>query len=220
MSKNIKTENTLVFSYLTLRKVIGILGTGFPFLLYFGALILFGTGIQDSISSYYYTNMGDVFVGTLCVIGFFLLSYKGYEFKDDLAGDLACIFAIGVALFPTPQNDVSTSAERTVGIIHFVFAALFFTTLIYFSMYLFTKSDPDETPTPEKLRRNKVYKICGYAMILSIVFIIVYFALPDRVEASVEAFNPVFWLESIAVVAFGISWLTKGEAISPLNDDA
>jgi len=101
-----------------------------------------------------------------------------------------------------------------------VCAALFFSTLIYFSMYLFTKSDPDETPTPEKLRRNKVYKICGYAMMFSILLIVVYFFLPDKVEASVKAYNPVFWLESLAVVAFGISWLTKGEAISPLNDDA
>jgi hypothetical protein len=29
----------------------------------------------------------------------------------------------------------------------------------------------------------------------------------------VERFEPRFWLESIAIVAFGISWLTKGEAI-------
>jgi hypothetical protein len=29
----------------------------------------------------------------------------------------------------------------------------------------------------------------------------------------VERFEPRFWLESIAIVVFGISWLTKGEAI-------
>ena len=26
-------------------------------------------------------------------------------------------------------------------------------------------------------------------------------------------FSPLFWLEAVAVVAFGVSWLTKGEAI-------
>lgn len=218
MNEKIKTENTLVFSYLTLRKTIGILGTAFPFLLYFGALIIFGTGIQDSISSYYYTNMGDVFVGTLCVIGFFLFSYKGYEFKDDLAGDLACIFAVGVALFPTMHDGVTSDTERIIAIVHFAFATLFFATLIYFSLYLFTKSDPNEAPTPEKLRRNKLYKICGYAMIVSIALIIVYFILPDSIKLPIKSRNPVFWLESIAVIAFGISWLTKGEAISILQD--
>ena len=25
--------------------------------------------------------------------------------------------------------------------------------------------------------------------------------------------NPVFWLESLAIVAFGVSWFVKGEAI-------
>ncbi len=28
-----------------------------------------------------------------------------------------------------------------------------------------------------------------------------------------ESFNPIFWLEAIALWAFGISWLTKGETI-------
>ena len=25
--------------------------------------------------------------------------------------------------------------------------------------------------------------------------------------------EPIFWLESVAIVAFGLSWLTKGETI-------
>ena len=29
----------------------------------------------------------------------------------------------------------------------------------------------------------------------------------------VEQLAPRFWLEAIAIVAFGVSWLTKGEAI-------
>jgi len=28
-----------------------------------------------------------------------------------------------------------------------------------------------------------------------------------------ERYAPIFWLEGIAVIAFGVSWLTKGEAI-------
>ena len=85
MEEKLGSGKSLVFSYLTLRKTIGILGTSFPFVLYLGALIIFRTGIQSSISSYYHTGMGDVFVGTLCVIGFFLLSYKGYKRIDNVA---------------------------------------------------------------------------------------------------------------------------------------
>jgi len=39
-------------------------------------------GIQDSISSYYYTDMRDVLVGSLCAIGVFLWSYRGYDDPD------------------------------------------------------------------------------------------------------------------------------------------
>jgi len=28
-----------------------------------------------------------------------------------------------------------------------------------------------------------------------------------------QNFKPVFWLEALSVVSFGVSWLTKGEAI-------
>jgi hypothetical protein len=90
-------ENALIISYLTLRKAIGILGAALPFVLAIGAAVLFMTGIQDSISAYYYTGMRNVFVGMLCATGFFLLSYKGYERKDSIAGNLGCLFAVGVA---------------------------------------------------------------------------------------------------------------------------
>ena len=37
--------------------------------------------------------------------------------------------------------------------------------------------------------------------------------LPKNIAEHVDKLDPMFWLESLAVVAFGISWLTKGEAI-------
>ena len=35
----------------------------------------------------------------------------------------------------------------------------------------------------------------------------------QEVVEAVEAWNPAFWLESIALIAFGISWAVKGQAI-------
>jgi hypothetical protein len=32
-------------------------------------------------------------------------------------------------------------------------------------------------------------------------------------DSAVQALHPVFWLESTAVIAFGVAWLTKGEMI-------
>ena len=213
MNNRLRNETSLVFSYLALRKTIGLLGIALPFVLSLGALILFHAGIQSSISSYYYTGMRDVFVGTLFVIGFFMLSYKGYERSDDIAGDLGCLFAVGVALFPTTPDTAITSGARLVGYAHLVFAALFFMTLIYFSLFLFTKTDPNKSPSRRKLQRNKIYRTCGYMIGICLLLIILFSLLPDTMVAFLEAYKPVYWFETLAILAFGISWFTKGEAI-------
>jgi hypothetical protein len=198
---------------LELRRAIGLLGIALPFVVSLGAWIFFQTGIQSSISSYYHTGMRNVFVGTLCAIGVFLLSYRGYERSDDIAGDLGCVFAVGAALFPTAPEGPAAGGVRLIGYVHWTFAALFFLTLIYFSLFLFTKTDPTKPPTKRKLQRNRVYRACGGTMGICILLIAIYSFLPREAASLLERYKPVFWLEALAVLAFGASWFTKGEAI-------
>lgn len=213
MDNEKKNETAMVFSYLELRKAIGILGMALPFVVSLGALILFKTGIQRSISHYYYTGMRDVFVGILCAIGFFMLSYKGYDRSDKIAGNFGCIFAVCVALLPTAPEGPVTEIVRIIGVSHLIFAALFFLILIYFSLYLFTKTDPQKTPTMGKKKRNIVYRACGYTMSICILLIAIYMLLPDEKVSLLDRYNPIYWLETVAILAFGISWFTKSEAI-------
>ena len=213
MEKASTSENSLVISYLTLRKAVGILGVALPFIVSLGGMLIFHNGIQSSISSYYHTGMRDVFVGILWTIGFFLYSYKGYERIDNIAGNLACVFAVGVSLFPTAADGSTSPAAEFVGGVHLFFAALFFLTLIYFSLFLFTKTNLNKQSTPEKLQRNIVYKVCAYVMFACVVLMGIYHFLPDSAASYFEAYKPVYWLETLAILTFGISWLTKGEAI-------
>ncbi len=214
MNNAAENEQPLVFSYLELRKAIGVLGIALPFVLAIGAATIFGTGIQSSISAYYHTGMGDVFVGILCVIGFFMFSYRGYKNTrcDNFAGNLACVLAVGVALFPVAPDVGATSCATNVGWVHIACAMMFFSTLTYFSLFLFTKTDQKE-PSRRKLARNKVYKACGYTMGSCILLIAVYYFLKDTLASPLKAYQPIFWLEALAILAFGVSWLTKGEAI-------
>lgn len=108
-------DNSLVLSYLGLRKAVGIIGILLPFVLVFGKILLDGSGIESSISSYYYTIMRDVFVGSLCAIAMFLLSYRGYEHADSVAGKLAAILALGTALFPTSPIYDATDLQMLIG---------------------------------------------------------------------------------------------------------
>lgn len=212
MDNGTSRHDSLIISYLTLRKLVGLLGIALPFVLVLGGKLIFGVDQQSSISSYYHTPMRNVFVGTLCVIGFFLLSYRGYERKDNIVGNLACLFAVGVAFFPTAPDHVISPRDELVGHVHLAFAAAFFTTLIYFSLCLFTKTTPGVAPTPRKRQRNAVYKVCAYVMAACVLLILVISLIPG-VRRALQAYAPVFWLEGFAVMAFGISWLTKGEAI-------
>jgi hypothetical protein len=93
------TGSSLALSYLSLRRMIGIIGIALPFVLIFGRMILESPGILNSISGYYYSVMRGVFVGSLWAVGIFLLSYRGYNRSDDTAGDVAYVAAIGVSLF-------------------------------------------------------------------------------------------------------------------------
>ena len=104
-------EQQLVISYLTLRKAVGILGILLPVVLAIGVPIISNCNIiQDSISDYYFTKMGSVFVGTLYAVGLFLFSYKGYERKDSIASKLACLFALGVAFSQHTDQRLHRSA--------------------------------------------------------------------------------------------------------------
>lgn len=213
MDNNSRETSLLVFSYLELRKAVGILGMALPFVVSIGAFIFFHTGLQNSISSYYYTGMRDVYVGILFAIGVFLLSYRGYSRSDDIAGDLACLFAVGVAIFPTFSSDTGTTGIPIIAYLHTICAACFLITLSYFSLGLFTKTDPDKSPTRGKRQRNVVYKVCGYVIISCLILMAILSILPDDISDTLKRYHPVFWLEALAIVAFGVSWFTKGEAI-------
>jgi hypothetical protein len=160
---------------------------------------------KSKLASNYGTGMRDVFVGVLFAIALFMFSYRGYERRDEVAGKLACCFAIGVALFPEP------SKVPWVPRVHYAFAAALFLTFSYFSLCLFTKTHEDRQPTERKRWRNRVYVACGVAMLAFIGLIGLYALLWQKTR--VAQINPVFWLESLTLWAFGISWGVKGEAI-------
>ncbi len=94
-------DDYALVSYRTLRRVVGLLGVTLPFILEFWGFALCRCGeLQPSISDYYGLRTRDAFVGVLFTIAWFLFTYRGYERKDDIAGNLGCGFALGVALFP------------------------------------------------------------------------------------------------------------------------
>lgn len=172
--------------------------------------------IQESVSDYYYTITGDLLVGLLCAVALFLISYKGYpgERLDNFLSSLAGILALGVAFFPTNETSADSCAIIHLPLndlrnnIHNVFSAALFLVLSSISLFMFTKSK-GVVMTKQKKMRNRVYRICGVLMLICIVVLALYANVRDNLPW-LKQYKPVFWLESMALLAFGISWLVKG----------
>lgn len=224
-----------LISYNSLRKIIGWLGVSLPIILFIGGC-LFAVDtknkfiphflIQPSISHYYYTNMREVFVGTMCAVAMFLFCYKGYKQHDGIVANIAATSALLTALFPTnifvlkvqsdkpyipaiyfdgQSNVVSFITIEHNEAIHFICATLFFLSLSYMSIFLFTITDGKTTS--QKLRQNKIYRTCGIVMISSLIVI----ATTMNCFKNKNGEPITFIFETIALWAFGISWLTKGK---------
>jgi hypothetical protein len=214
------TENPnadLVISYLTLRRAIGYIGISMPIVVRLGAYLFEGIPSNESISAYYYTGMRDVFVGILFAVGVFLFCYRGPDTQDNVLTNIAGLSAIAIGLFPMDpayhhvildkfpaiNNPGCYQSHGLLGY-HIYAVAAFFVILSYLAIFRFTKSNQPQITTQKK-SRNKVYIVCGIVMLISLVAIVVIKAASKN--------SSIFWPETVAIVAFGIAWLVKGQAI-------
>lgn len=205
------SDENRIISFNSMRRNIGIFGMALPFVLIIGSFLIFNyKEIQPSISQYYHTEMRDAFVGIISFVALFLFAYRGYNILDRIAGIIAGTAALGVAVFPTAEP----GTDGWVDTVHLISASVFFVSLALSSLFLFTlsKFDKPEERTDEKKKRNRIYRTCGIIMLLCLVLILLWFRIRNDFP-EFESCNFVFWLETFALIAFGISWLTKGGLI-------
>jgi uncharacterized membrane protein YdjX (TVP38/TMEM64 family) len=85
-----------------------------------------------------------------------LISYKGYDWKDDVVLTGSGIAGLGICLFPCTPSDSLNSIVGLLGgtfgipaiasnLIHLICAIIFFALLAYNSFFLFTKSEGEMT---------------------------------------------------------------------------
>lgn len=209
-------DRALSEAYRHLRIAIGLLALSLPFAVVLGKGLLDHSWVlQGSISAYYYTHSRNYFVGALCALAVFFLSYEYRHLNqfraDNYLSNLASIAALGVAFLPTTRGGgVATRPEKVVGTFHYLSAIVLFLVLAVFCLFLFTRSQGDKTP--QKVLRNRVYRVCGGVIVSCLVLCaLALWKAPDSWRA-------VFWLESIMVWAFALSWLVKGEFRGILAD--
>ena len=210
-----ESAKPIVVSYIGVRRAIGVAGMLLPVLLGPVGWLVCGIDIQENMSSYYHTAMRDVFVGTLCALGVFLFCYQGHDWVENWTANLACVFAIGIALFPLDANSDPLHQRTLVGYLHSVCGGFFFLVLAFYSLFHFpsAKSKSFEQEPHEK-QRDFVYRVTGVVILASVLAMGIFlFLFSPEWKAIGNRYHLIFWLEWIAVWAFGIAWLTKGRII-------
>lgn len=196
-----------------LRLILGWLGIALPWIVLILSLVN-GYGIPDSISAtYYLPPCITPFMIILGAAGIFLMCYSGYDKQDDFISTLAGLAGLCICIFPCSNpimrqlgfiaDKVGTFQLPTniSGWIHNISAVIFFLLLAYNSYFLFTKGS--DYPTPNKKKRNIIYKVCGIGMVVSFLAII-----PLSIF---EVWGGTWLVEAIALSFFGLSWLTKSD---------
>ena len=163
-----------------------------------------GHVFPDSISAtYYYAPTITPFMIILGSSSILLMCYKGYQLIDDVINTLTGIFGLCICLFPCFNGGFSRvgTFQVPVGIsgwIHNISAALFFILLAYNVLFLFTKSSGEMTKN--KRIRNIIYRVCGIGMLVALVCLFIF-----------SGHAVTWWVEAIALMFFGIAFLTKAD---------
>jgi len=223
----------MVQSYTRVRLALGLLGLALPVVLILGGIydqprpcLPVGSecpesGVEPTISDFYHTTYRDIFVGSLCAIGVFLISYRGYSrgngewINDDWLATIAGLAAFGLAFFPNEGGGeaVVSMLQNWVGTIwaprlHYMFALVFFLTLAGFCFFKFPKSG--------RTARCKIYRGCGWGIVAALVAtaIAVIFKrwIGGPVGQWVTENSIIFYLEAVGVWAFALSWIVKSRA--------
>lgn len=198
-----------------LRKMLGWLGILLPWIVAI-LYMIFEVGrfeLPNSISATYYEDSCITpFMIILGSAGILLICYEGYDKIDNIICTLAGIFGICICIFPCgywPISPVGTFQipSNISAWLHNVSAFIFFGLLAFNSLFLFTKSSGEMTN--EKKKRNIIFRVCGIGMLASFLLLIPLWNVDFGI-----------WLvETIALMFFGISWLTKSQCYKWLFKD-
>ncbi len=222
-------QKHVLATYFTLRRGTTVLAVLLPILLW-GGEAFFGTdpGLKGSMSAYYHSSVGDVFVGALIVIGAVLYLYKGFSTKENCALNLAGTFVVAAALLPAAvpvliQQDLANcecaSQPFTAPIAHGTCALLFFGCIAY--VCIFRASDTLHLINDERRRRyyHVIYKTLGGLMIIlpATAAVLLYFLQFDLDPGKRTI---IFGVEAVAVWTFAAYWAVKSREMSETNADA
>ena len=208
-----EAADTLGAAYAYLQIWTGLIAFTLPIVLVVGNTALGGV-TPGSIDAYYYTQMHAWFIGSQFVLGVFFLSYNYKPLArytwDNYMSNVAAVGMVIVAVVPTKLAGPTTFGS----VLHLLAAGTVFGLLFWFAFFRFTMSTEGDEITPRKRARNVLFKVCGAGIAGSmLVLLVIWITVGVKLD-----WHPLLVFESIAIFAFGVSWLVKGGFLGILAD--
>ncbi|UFH33275.1 hypothetical protein LNP04_06030 [Chryseobacterium sp. C-71] len=219
-------SNEALISYQQLRMFIGVLGLFLSLMLFVTTFLLNDESpFKVSISHYYYSFGHIIFVGTLCIMGGLFGTYRGKRKYENMISNICGILAVLVAVFPTKFEGYGGSVyihvenyEEWFSYVHYASAGLLFALFSVYCFAFFPKTD-DVPATPQEIlkkkRRDIYYRICGWGIIFSILFIgfiAVMDLSKDIIVSSMFLTYSTLIFETTSLFFFSTSWLLKSSS--------
>ena len=156
-------------------------------------------GWYESISATYFANSNFCMIGALALCSFFLITYKGYDLGDRIYTLIAAVSAPLIVAFPcaaAPIEYVGLFAcpIKTSNIIHMIAAIALFGSFALMTLKQFTKGS--------HRRRNTIYRICGWSMLMFMAIIGIGYILNFPGYTTMICETGMLW-------AFSVAWIIK-----------
>lgn len=216
----VELQAHMLGTYDALRVMLTLIGFALP-------VVVAGAGcfqqgycrIGPSLSDYYYVasrypvfTTRDLFVGGLLATATCLYSYKGFSTRENVALNLAGVFACFVALVPTAANAEDVGL-RSKG--HAVAAVLFFLCIAYVSLRR-SRDTLRLLPQAKRDRYARIYFVTGSAMVASPAGAV---WLSFATDPSSPAGTWIFFVETLGVWAFASYWYFKTREMHETDAD-
>jgi hypothetical protein len=220
---NLASRILYLKSYLLMRAIIGFIGVTLPFLLVLGDNWLKTSGpvLRGSLSAYYYSGMRDFLVASLAAAAFFLIAYKLFERSaSNILSLIAGLAALTTAFFPTNRADADVATaltplqaklgETNVMHVHFVAAGIAIVSLAVIS-FIFGLQEGRRSPDRAggRARLSPTFWRWFHWTLAAIILVSVAFAAFSDRQHMFTSYSLLIG-ESVALEAFGLSWLFKG----------
>lgn len=192
----------------TIKLLVGVIAMGLPL-----ATSSLAAAPLGSISASYFAGPWprNIFVGLLIAVASLMLAYNGQSRREMLFAKVAASAGVLVALFPC-GCDIPLNAEAR-GSVHYPAAATMFVILAGFCWSFYRRAIAKGHG--QARARATLYLLCAAAILSSVAVLAANAASNDGIARVVPRI--VFIGESLALVAFGTSWLVASRVLPGLT---